>query len=54
MSGDELPKRVALYVAVFDHQIIAGRQIFVKVLQHRADIVMGVFDDEPGMRLGAK
>ena len=54
MRGDELPKRLALYVAVFHHQIIAGREIFVEVLQHPADIVVGVFDDEPGMRRCAK
>ena len=54
MAGDQLPKRLTLNVAVLDYQIIAGRKIFVEVLQHAPDIVMGVFNDEPGMRRAAK
>lgn len=54
MGGDKPPKRFAFYVNVFHHQIVAGREIVVEALQHSTDVVVGVFDDKPGMLRRAK
>ena len=54
MCAEKRPDGVALHVAVLDHQIVAGRQEPVQMLQHRRDVLVGVLDDEPGMRLASE
>src|ERR1700728_665560 len=51
MAAEKLPDGFALDVAVFDHEVIAGREKTVKLLQNRGHVMVRVFDDEPGMRL---
>ena len=51
MRAGKSPEIIALHVAVFDDQIIARPHELVEMLQHGRDIVVGVFDHKPRMRL---
>jgi hypothetical protein len=51
--GNKRSDGFPLYIAVFNHEIIAGHKIFVKVVKDASDVVVRIFDDEPWMRCKA-
>ena len=50
MSAKKLSKGFAFHVTVLDHQVIAGREKCVQVIEDCSYIVMGIFNYEPRMR----
>ena len=54
MRADERSQRIALHVAIFHDQVIAGRHELMKVFQYRRDVVVSVLDHKPRMRFRAQ